>query len=55
MKKDTYERACLEITEFENEDVIATSGLPQSPSLHQQSLDHYEGRGFLQNGHLPFD
>ena len=55
MKKDTYERAELEITEFENEDVIATSGLPQTPDQHSQSLSAYEGRGFLQNGHLPFD
>ena len=55
MKKDTYERAELEITEFENEDVIATSGLVPNNPDHFDHLSTYEGRGFLQNGHLPFD
>ena len=55
MKKEMYERSELEITEFENEDVIATSGLMQNAMLHQQSLDAYEGGGYLQNGSVPFD
>ena len=43
MNKETYERVSLEITEFDNEDVIATSGVITSGS---PSSDKYEGRGF---------
>ena len=44
MNKETYERVSLEITEFDNEDVIATSGLITSGS---PSSDKYEVRGVI--------
>ena len=43
MKKETYERTSLEITEFENEDVIATSGITPGSRPSEQ----YEGGGFI--------
>lgn len=43
MKKETYERICLEITEFDCEDVIATSGVNPSSNL---PLDPHESTPF---------
>ena len=43
MKKERYERINLEITEFEAEDVIATSGAPSTPPPSET----YEGSGVL--------
>ena len=40
MNKETYKRASLEITEFEAEDVIATSGEVPSSNIPK---DKYEG------------
>lgn len=36
--KETYDRLELEITEFETEDVITTSGTEQAPKA---PVDHY--------------
>ena len=44
MNKETYERTSLEITEFDNEDVIATSGIIPSGTPNK---DKYEGGGFI--------
>ena len=44
MKKETYERTDLEITEFDNEDVIATSGVIPSSTIPK---DKYEGTPFI--------
>ena len=42
MNKEIYERTSLEITQFDNEDVIATSGItPGTPDKEK-----YEGGGF---------
>ena len=42
MEKERYERTALEITEFDNEDVIATSGItPGTPDK-----DKYETGGY---------
>jgi len=44
MNKETYERAFLEITEFDNEDVIATSGTIPSSTPPK---DKYEDGPFI--------
>ena len=41
MNKETYNRASLEITEFDSEDVIATSGIITGTP----DKDKYEGGG----------
>ena len=43
MKKETYERVSLDITVFDNKDVIATSGESQSSTIPK---DKYEGTPF---------
>ena len=43
MNKETYERASLEITKFDNEDVIATSGI----TTGTPDKDKYEGGGYI--------
>ena len=43
MNKETYERGSLEITQFDNEDVIATSGVNPSSTIPK---DQYEGTPF---------
>ena len=42
MNKETYERTSLDITQFDNEDVIATSGI----TTGTPNKDKYEGGGF---------
>ena len=45
MNKETYERVSLEITEFDNEDVIATSGvINTTPDIPQ---DPFEGHAYI--------
>ena len=46
MKKERYERTDLEITLFEKEDVITTSGLDSSGGTPS---DKYEGGGFAED------
>ena len=41
MNKETYERVSLDVTEFDNEDLIATSGVINSST--GLPLDPYEG------------
>ena len=41
MNRETYERTYLEITQFDNEDVIATSGI----TTGTPKKDKYEGGG----------
>ena len=43
MNKETYERVSLEITELNNKDVIATSGVNPSSTIPK---DKYEGTPF---------
>ena len=43
MNKETYMRVSLEITEFDNEDVIATSAVSTSPTIPK---DNHEGSPF---------
>ena len=45
MNKETYERTSLEITEFDNEDVIATSGV--IPSSSKPPKGKYEDDPFI--------
>ena len=42
MNKETYERTFIEITGFDNEDVIATSGI----TTGTPDKDKYEGGGY---------
>ena len=42
MNKETYERTSLEITKFDNEDVIATSGIVSGTP----DKDKYETGGY---------
>ena len=44
MKKETYKRTELEITKFDNEDVIATSGVNPSSTIPK---DKYEDGPFI--------
>ena len=44
MNKETYERVSLEITEFDNEDVIATSGVIPSSTIPSKP---YHGDPFI--------
>ena len=43
--KEQYERARLEIDEFDTEDVIATSGGTNVPNSNH--YDDYEGQGYV--------
>ena len=43
MEKERYERTDLEITKFDSEDVIATSGIVSGTP----DKDKYEGSGYI--------